>query len=106
MILGARVVQRQPDRLFLLLLFRIVGSEIIRDALPRFTFIGRAKQKLRADVDDFLVGRAQPQGGVPVEAILGLALFRKRLDPLHLAGRFVKPQDVAALELAVHDVLV
>ena len=41
--LGGRIIDRNAARLLLLLLLRIVGRQIGRDALPRLTVIARTK---------------------------------------------------------------
>jgi hypothetical protein len=98
--LGGGVVHRDSAGLLLLLLFRIVGGEVGRDALPGVAPVARAEEELRADVDGALLRRAGVDGGVPVEAQL-LAVAGLGLDVARRSSAPIDPADVAALELGV-----
>ena len=103
-VLGRRVVDRQTAGLVLLQLRGVVRRQVRGDPLPVVAHVASAEQELCAHVE----GAARPdvQGGVPVEAQLGVAGAAQRHDVLGLTGRHADARQMAALILAVDDVLV
>src|SRR5258706_15436082 len=95
------IVHGDPARLFLLLLFRIVGGEIRRDALPRLSMIARAKQKLRAQIDSSVLCRTNMNRGIPVEAKLAFLVLRQGLDAAGFLRLSIDAADVTALRLSI-----
>ena len=77
---GIRIVHRHAAGLLLLLLLRIMGGEIRRNAVPRLSMIARAEQELRANVNRALLIRAHVDRRVPVEAQLPFSVILFRLD--------------------------
>ena len=99
--LGGGVIDGDAAGFFLLLLFRIVGSEIGRDTLPSVTVVAGAEQELRADVESpFLVG-THVNGRVPVEAQLLLFVQGQWLNTANFVGNTVHAADGAALRFGV-----
>src|SRR5947207_2582695 len=99
--LSRRIIYGDAARLFLLLLFRIVGGQIGRDALPGLAMIARAKQKLRADVDRSGLRRAHVNRRVPVITQLTFFVARQRLDAARFMRLAIDAADVAALRFGV-----
>ena len=91
------VVDCDAAGLLLLLLLRIVGGQIGRDALPRFAVIARAEEKLRADVDGPLLRGAHVDRRVPVEPHLPLFVIGERLDGALLVRLAIDAADLSAL---------
>ena len=98
--LGRRVVDGDAAAQLLLLLGRIVGREVRREALPGLALIARAEQELAADVERLLVGRAQRDRRVPVPAKL-LVQAGLGLDVAELVRVDVDAADVAALVFGI-----
>ena len=103
-VLGRRVVEGEAARLVLLLLRGVVGREVGGDALPGVALVARAEEELRGVVEGALLVRAQVDGGVPVEAVLGLPGLGRGLDVLGLQGGLAHAVEVAALDLVVDHV--
>ena len=99
--LGDRVVDRDATRLLLLLLLRVVGRQVRREALPALPVIARAEQELRANVERCRVVWREGDWGVPVETqlVVALEVFRPepRLDGTRFVRAHVHTADVAAL---------
>ena len=95
--LGGRIIDGDAARLFLLLLLRIVGRQIGRDALPRLSVIARAKQKLCANVNRPVLRRAHLYRRVPVIAQLTFLVVRQRLNAARFMRLAIDASDVAAL---------
>src|SRR6185369_10311646 len=68
--------------------------------------VARAVQELRAPVDRAVVRRAHVDGRVQVVAYARIALAARRLDALRLAGRNARARALAALVLAVDEIIV
>src|SRR3982074_399148 len=102
--LRRRVVDGDAAGFFLLLLFRIVGRQVGRDAIPGLPAIARAEQELRSNVNCpliFLVG-AHVDWRVPVEAQLLLAIIRPGFKTATLVGMPIYAAYLAALRLGVN----
>ncbi len=100
-VLRRGVVDREPARLLLPQLARIVGGQVGRQTLPRLAPVGRTVQVLRADVEP---AGARRHRRVPVEPQPGLARRRQRLDVLAVSRAQVQPVQVSSLPLEVDDV--
>src|SRR6266851_10315507 len=100
--LGIGIVHRDATGLFLLLLLRVIGGQIGRDAFPRLTVVARAEQELRSDVEGALLIRAHVNGRIPIEAQLALAIIRLRLDASRFERGPIHAADGTALGLGVY----
>ena len=95
-----RIVHRHSAGLFLLLLFRIVGGQVRRNAIPCLAVIARAEQKLRADIDCSLFVRRKCDRRIPVEPQF-LIVIRPWLDVASLMRVAIYAADLAALIFGV-----
>ncbi len=103
-VLGRGVVDRQAAGLALALLLGVVGRQVRGDLLPGVTPIPGPEHELPADVDGVVTVGADVHPGVPVEAVLRVALPLERLDVLDLAGGLAHALHAAALPFDVDDV--
>src|SRR5882672_1605173 len=99
--LGIGIVYRDATGLFLLLLLRVIGGQIGRDALPGLTVVARAEQELRSDVESALLIRAHVNRCIPIEAQLAFAIILLRLDGSRFERGPIHAADGAALRLGV-----
>src|SRR5205085_10706469 len=89
-----RIVDRDATGLLLLLLLRIVGRQVWRNALPALSVIARAEQELRPDINcSLLVGRHRNRC-VPIVTELLLVIWR-RLDVAGFVSVTVYPSHVS-----------
>ena len=95
-----RIVDRDPARILLLLLQRVVGREVGRNAVPAVAVIAAAEQKLRADVDRPTFVRRQRDRRVPIVAQF-LLESRLRLDVALFERLAIDPADIAALRFGI-----
>ena len=97
-----RIVDGDAARFFLLLFFRIVGSEVRRNAFPRLPMVARAKQELSPYINCSFLVRAHVNRRVPVEPQLVLVVVGERLDGPHFKRMPIDAANCAALVFRVN----
>ena len=99
---GGGVIHRDAAGFFLLLFFRIVGSQVGRNAIPGLAVIARTEQELRADVNGALFVGAHLNGRVPVEAQFLFAVIRLGLMERLFVRITIHSSDFAALRFGIN----
>src|SRR5216684_8648825 len=83
------------------LLFRIVGREVRRDAVPGLSVITGAEEELRSDINRALFIRTHMDGRVPVETQLALAVVGLRFDVACIQRLAVDSPNFSALVFCI-----
>src|SRR5204862_4665557 len=86
----------------LLLLLRIIGGQVRRNAIPRLSVIARAEQELRPDINRPLLVGTHMDRRVPVEAQLLFRIIRPGMDVAPLVRIAIYAPNLPALRLGVN----